>query len=159
MLLFFCTKYDEQIFYSAVGCEVVLILSVMVISKGLLGLFEIGTLQPILFHCLYPQYIHYILHFACKMSLLHKMTTVPITLGENIVFWSLGRYPADPLSGIKIRNLKKKNAEMKLQVPEQCMCPANCSVSLWELWDKHPASCKNPLSTLNQRKQQWKCYR
>lgn len=134
MLLFFCTKYDEQIFYSAVGCEVVLILSVMVISKGLLGLFEIGTLQPILlFDCLYPQYIHYILHFACKMSLLHKMTTVPITLGENIVFWSLGRYPADPLSGIKIRNLKKKNAEMKLQVPEQCTCPANCSVSLWEL--------------------------
>lgn len=93
------------------GVKLLLILSVMVTSKGLLGLFEIGTLQPILFHCLYPQYIHYILHFACKMSLLHKMTTVPITLGENIVFWSLGRYPADPLSGIKIRNLKKKKCK------------------------------------------------
>lgn len=44
------------------------------------------------------------------MSVPHKMTTVPITPGENFAFWSLGRCPTDPLNGIKIRNLKNKKS-------------------------------------------------
>lgn len=123
--------------------------SVMVIPKGLLGIFWNGTLQPHLcYDWPHPQYALYYVH----NSVPHKVTIFSITLGEKICIL----VTTDPLSGVKIKILKKKifrdEAAGTRIIQMSCKLFFITSGALRQ----RRAKCRNSLHKLNQSLQQSK---